>query len=304
MSHKFVLRIAKLKSLLQVHSSANHNFRVVMPTNADTARSDKNENVGPSESPEEMANLIDERMKTVQDRDAKATHLVEYVVSASPEALSDPSFDEAGYWKACMEWITKRHRAENVVSAWIHRDEDTPHLHVHVVPISMIEEHTRKRSVVVGRNPDGSQRREIREFVEPAKPRLSANQKFGGPGKLSEMQSDFERSVGRRYGLSRERRFTGKSERSTPYESPREYRARLEKWEKDLQQREKDLQRHEVELAEARKAAKEQAAVLLARAKTFERITKEVTDERLLDAVVKGLRLQQEQQQQKKGRTM
>lgn len=68
-------------------------------------------------------------------------------------------------------FIANRYGAENIVSAIVHLDEKTPHMHINLVPIT----------------PDG---------------RLSAKKLFTRTS-LSQLQTDFFNSVGEKYGLER-----------------------------------------------------------------------------------------------------
>ena len=200
-----VLRVAKIKNPGQLLASAEHNLREQHPPNADPLRSESNQNLGSTNSSKELLALVDQRVASADKKDSKAIHCMEYVVSASPAMLAAPDFDQKQYFWDTLDWIKSRHGAENVVSACIHYDETTPHLHCHIVPIVQVAEKTRIRNIAVGGG-----KRENREFVEPAHTLLSANQQFGGPGKLSEMQTDFAEKVGKIHGLERgKKRYKG-----------------------------------------------------------------------------------------------
>lgn len=241
MAEKFVLRVKKIKNQLLVTASGQHNFREKVSDNVDPTRSHLNENLGRATNSQELYALVSECVEDeTLKKDAKSTKVMEFVISASPEQLSQPEFDQTKFFKDSLKFVESLHGAENVMSATIHRDEDTPHMHVHVVPINQIEAATRKRSVQVKGGKAGE--REIREFVVEAHFTLSANVLYGGPRKLSALQTAFEEQVGIEHGLSREKRFIeGQAYSAEQNVSPRQYRAKLDAIAERLEVRESDV---------------------------------------------------------------
>ena len=129
-----VLRVAKIKTLGNLASSARHTFRQRETPNADPALRGANEVwIGP-DSAEGMAAAWAERApETIRKN---AVHALEYLVTASPEALTAMSKDEQdGYFARGLDWLCRRHGEANVLSAVIHRDETTPHLTAMVIPL-------------------------------------------------------------------------------------------------------------------------------------------------------------------------
>lgn len=79
---------------------------------------------------------------------------------------------ERTFFKECLSWAEKRFGKENIISAIVHLDETTPHLHVDFVTLTS----------------DG---------------RLSAKEVLGGRYDLQRMQDGFFEQVGKRWGMER-----------------------------------------------------------------------------------------------------
>jgi hypothetical protein len=162
-----ILRIAKLKTMGNVAGSLAHTYRTRDTPNADPEKTAANEH-----SLATCAEVLEAFKKRLPEKHRKDAVLgIEYFVGASPEWFGD-SQDGSAYFLAAVDWLQKRHGRENVVSWSIHRDESTPHLVAYVVPL------------------DDSGR-------------LNAKKWTGGKVALSDMQSEFAREVGQRFGLWR-----------------------------------------------------------------------------------------------------
>lgn len=172
MTAKFaILRVQKLKSPVAVRRSMQHAFREQDTPNADPRRTPDNTRHFARNVEEGMAAFAD-RLPAKHRKDA--VQCVEYLVTASPEAMAGKSREEQdAYLKDALRWIQDRHGINNVVCAGIHRDETTPHLYAYVVP------------------------------VDPDSGRLNAKRWFGGAKALSEMQSEFADKIGHKHGLER-----------------------------------------------------------------------------------------------------
>ena len=75
------------------------------------------------------------------------------------------------FFTDCYEFFTKRYGEENIISAVVHQDETTPHMHLNLIPITT----------------DG---------------RLCSKELFNKQ-RLRDLQTDFYESVGKKYGLER-----------------------------------------------------------------------------------------------------
>lgn len=195
-----ILRVKKLKSLRSVLGSGRHTFREQPTTNAIKEKlGDNIILVGPSTA-QGIVDAVSKRLEKVTEHQSRAVPAVEYLITGSPGTKATQS---RAYFEDALEWLRKKHGAENVISAVIHRDESTAHLVAYVVPLVEAAGKTRKRSVNAGRNPDGSTIRKTIEVATPASVRLSASQFLDGKQKLSDMQTDFAEAVGAKHGLVR-----------------------------------------------------------------------------------------------------
>ena len=92
----------------------------------------------------EASNLYQEFKKRVDQVQANQTRKIrkdcpwamEYIISFSPEDKQRLSpKEQEQYFKDAVDFFKKYHGAENVVSAIVHVDETTPHMHMVVLPI-------------------------------------------------------------------------------------------------------------------------------------------------------------------------
>ena len=170
------MRIGRLKSNTAVAHAARHNLREYDPHNVDQDRSKNNIDLY-SETREEVLSKLNDRLSTV-DRKIRpdAVKAVEYVITRSPEATH---VNDRQYLNDALVWIERKHGAENMLSATMHMDEDTPHLHAIIVP--MVEKEKNGKTVNS----------------------LSAKTYFSGKKVLSNLQTDFHEKVGAYHNLDR-----------------------------------------------------------------------------------------------------
>lgn len=166
-----VLRTEKLKHLASVYRSLKHSFREQDTPNAAAELRHENSHFGAQSAAEAQAAI---KAKLPEKRRKDAVLAIEYLITASPEAMHSKSREEQdAYFADSLEWLKERHGAENVVYAGIHRDEKTPHMYAYVVPI------------------------------DPDSGRLNAKRWLGGSKALNQMQTEFAEKVGARHGLER-----------------------------------------------------------------------------------------------------
>lgn len=166
-----ILRTQKLKHLASVNRSLKHSFREQDTPNADRSREHENTHFGAQSAGEAQAAI---KAKLPEKRRKDAVLAIEYLITASPEAMHDKTREQQdAYFADSMEWLKERHGAENVVYAGIHRDETTPHLYAYVVPL------------------------------DKDTGRLNAKKWLGGSKALTQMQTDFANRVGAEHGLER-----------------------------------------------------------------------------------------------------
>lgn len=102
-----------------------------------------------------------------------AVLITEFIFSASPSLFVNMNDNEIRqYFQDCYNWVAEQYGIDNIVSAMVHLDETTPHMHLCIMPI------TRDN-------------------------KLCANDLFGNGGKLSKMQDNVHEKVFSKYGLER-----------------------------------------------------------------------------------------------------
>ena len=228
MSQKYqIIRVKKHSSYGSIASASRHMFREEPTPNADASMTSQNllmGSVGTEAVLSTVKSLVD-GCDTVSK--TKPVLAIEYMITASPEAFKRNGgdlTDKSDYFKKSMEWLQKKHGAENIVAASLHLDEKTPHLSVFVVPVVNQKAKIIKRSV----NQVGGGRKTI-EIKKPAQRSLNAKHYLGGRELLSKMQDDFHNEVGSRYKLDR-----GITGSSLKHEKMRDYYKNLENANKDL----------------------------------------------------------------------
>jgi len=167
MANMCILRTRKLKTDGNVGASLAHAFRERETPNADPARTPKNQHIGAKSSAEAMARYRTLLPDTVRKNGVRC---IEYLITASPEALKDPKAS-VDYYNAAINWLREKH-GKNLFYVGMHYDEKTPHMYAYAVPI------------------DNRGRLNCRHFL-------------GGREKLSALQDDFHAKVGRPSGLER-----------------------------------------------------------------------------------------------------
>ncbi len=135
-------------------------------------------------SADRAAAAVEERIQAVglarDDRrdDQHVAAEIVLTVDARWAAAQPPAWRKA-FYERCVQWLTRRYGAENVVSVTAHEDEAAPHVHAVVVPVTEI----------TGRNRYGEYRRT----------RVSYSAVFGGSRREHQ-----ERARARREGRSAE----------------------------------------------------------------------------------------------------
>ena len=155
-----ILRTAKLKSFGEIGGSLSHNYRDRPTPNANSQLTQNNENS--LSSAELVMSAIKDKLPEKRRKDAVLC--VEYLITASPDWVGWNRLEEKKYFDDAKKWLEDKHGKGNVIATTIHRDESTPHMIAYVVPLV-----------------DG---------------RLNAKKFLGGRQKLSDMQTDFAKSVG------------------------------------------------------------------------------------------------------------
>ena len=135
--------------------------------------------------------FINKRLKELGLKPRKDAVVMNSFVVGSDKAFFDslPKMQQYSFFSDCAKFFEERYGEENVMSAVVHLDETTPHLHLNLIPITS----------------DG---------------RLCSKELFDKP-KLQQLQTDFYESVGEKYGLQR-----GKEGSQAKHLSTAEYKAK------------------------------------------------------------------------------
>ncbi len=92
-----------------------------------------NYNLADSIQPKGQIEFINQRLSEVKVQNRKDVNIFcDWVVTA-PINLKEE--DEQEFFRSCFDLLTERYGKENVISAYVHKDEVTPHLHFAFLPI-------------------------------------------------------------------------------------------------------------------------------------------------------------------------
>jgi len=92
-----------------------------------------NENLADKEQPLEQHAFLRQRLGEVKTLTRKDVNVMVDWVVTMPKGLA--SGDEGKFFKETYEFLRGRYGAENVISAYVHRDEVTPHMHYAFIPV-------------------------------------------------------------------------------------------------------------------------------------------------------------------------
>lgn len=177
-----IMRTAKIKTLGNMGASLQHSFRERDTPNADPRKLTENTVLAGPDTADAVLKAWHSRAPEKIRKNA--VHGLEYFIGGSPEKMLAMSRDQQDqYFADALAWLKKRHGAENILSAVVHRDETTPHMTVMTIPL------------------DANGKLNARSFV-------------GSRKDLSELQTGFAAEVGAAHGLERgQRRSTATHER-------------------------------------------------------------------------------------------
>lgn len=206
-----VLRIAKISNLKGLSGAAAHNTRTASAglEHADGIAPRIGGGVHRLAGQDDAVEAWHKRARAVRLAKPRrdAVRAIEAIMSASPEWFSRATPEVRNAWSArSIAWVAEAFGTENILSAHLHDDEATPHIHVLVIPLAQ------KKRKKAGRPRKG---REGRPRPAVASWGLSAADLIGSPDKLSALQTAYAAEVadlGIRRG--RARRATGARHRS------------------------------------------------------------------------------------------
>lgn len=141
MSKYAILRTQKLKTIQDVAGSGSHVFRLRETPNADPARKHENKILVGGESNllhHLVNNRIEEGMTNEKAKVRKdSVRAIEFMLTASPGWFEKATKEQFEQWQeANVDWLKTKYGEANLVSAVLHVDEQTPHIHAHIVPIT------------------------------------------------------------------------------------------------------------------------------------------------------------------------
>ncbi|MFR9498214.1 MAG: MobV family relaxase [Rikenellaceae bacterium] len=217
-----------------------HIERTIAPKNADKERTHLNkELIDFPDGVENRTQAIQHRLDTAGLTRKIANNQVRAVrvmLSGSHEDMAKIE-DEGRLDEWCrdnLDWLNKTYGRDNVVSAVLHLDEKTPHIHATVIPIVTTERVKRKRE------------ENVKKTYRKKKPsaRLCCDEVMGR-GKLEKYQDDYALAMAK-YELKRGRRGSEARHVSTS------------EYYKDLQQQSESLQTDISQLLEQQEAAQKE----------------------------------------------
>lgn len=122
---------------------------------------------------EHIAKQIKERYKGSKAIRKDAVRLIEVIFTSDSEFFAGKSqAEQMSFFQSCLDFTKRQWGEENIVSAIVHNDEKTPHLHLNFIPLTK----------------DG---------------KLSAKEMLGGRKEMQKFQDDFYREVSSKFGLER-----------------------------------------------------------------------------------------------------
>lgn len=125
---------------------------------------------------------------------------IEIIFSGSPETMCAMSHEQVNKWAHdTLAWAQDRWGKDNVVSATLHCDEKTPHMHVIVVPIVQGQ----SRRSASKEKLDAAKGMDTKKYkTDTTRNRLCANEVYTKP-LLYGYHTSYAETVGEKYGLSR-----------------------------------------------------------------------------------------------------
>ena len=173
-----ILRTEKYKTRNTIAGLVGHHLRIPGSKldNVDASRSHLNVIIGAHDR-ESFIKAVKARIDTCTRKPRPdANRAVEMLLGASPEFFEGKSYEEQkAYLSDCLDFAKGFFGEANIVGAYMHFDEKTPHLSVMAVPIETSVRKTKK------------QEREVTT--------LNASHYLGGQARMVQMQTDFAKFV-------------------------------------------------------------------------------------------------------------
>ncbi len=204
-----IIRVAKHSTLGTIAGIGHHLDRTRETPNANAARAQLNRSwdgqqwVEWGDEPRQPGSHLKAVQARLDDFKARggqvqknAVLLLETIMTATPEAFTQPGFNLDAWVNAQIEYVHRKFGAANLISAVLHLDEETPHVHALIVPeIQRIERRGNKKTTKP-------------QVPKPPKPALAASQWIDGRAKLAALQSDYAAAMAP-FGLMRGKERSG-----------------------------------------------------------------------------------------------
>lgn len=173
-----VFRVDKIKTTHDIYGVEKHVERRADKSNTnpqiDHSQSSKNYDLS-GKFDESLVRLLKKRLKeTGNSKHRKdAVLLSAMMFSASHDFFKNMSDDEIRqYFQNCYNWVAQKYGEDNILSAVVHLDETTPHMHLFLVPIT-------------------------------DRGTLAHNSLFDGKAKMKALQDEVHQEIFQAYGLER-----------------------------------------------------------------------------------------------------
>ena len=136
-ANTFLFNIEKIKSLVQLREAFKHNRREIQKelgatSQIDSQRIENNFSLLQFESTADLMLQVKTAVKAYQSNTGKAIRndavIALEVLFSLPNAVTNINTHE--YFKDCLNWTTAQLSPASVITADVHMDEATPHMHV------------------------------------------------------------------------------------------------------------------------------------------------------------------------------
>lgn len=128
-----VLGIKKLKTPQRLEKAFRHNYRKVEVPNADPEKKHLNEELVALAAKSYYAAYLDIIKGFERQPRKDAVKAIDVLLTYGK---GDVTFDEDSWKRENIRWLWDTFGFENVISAVLHKDETTPHIHAIVVPVA------------------------------------------------------------------------------------------------------------------------------------------------------------------------
>lgn len=113
--------------------------------NVNPERTHLNYNLAQTDQPKKQLDFIHQRLAEVKCQNRKDVNVFcDWVVTA-PKDL--PEEEQSSFFSACYDFLADRYGKKNIVSAYVHMDETTPHMHFAFMPVVPDRKHPGREKI-------------------------------------------------------------------------------------------------------------------------------------------------------------